>query len=147
MVTHLTTNLAARVRFPKSEIWRYVFSGFHQDPESLRMKFVRHGRSRLAQVCCDIAWVPHQVRKCKKSGDHTCARPSKAVEPSRSGGQDERPDKVMTTERWGERENCRMKCFYETRSHGAQDQDFDGIWRIHISRFLTLGIEPEQQSS
>jgi len=111
-------------------------------PESLRMKIVRHGMSRVAQECCDIAWVPHQVRQCKKSGDHTCARPSRAVEPSRSGGHDERPDKVMTTERWGERVKCRMKCFYETRSHGPQDQDLDGIRRIHISRFLTSGIEP-----
>jgi len=25
------SNLAPRVRFPKSKIWRYVFSGFHQD--------------------------------------------------------------------------------------------------------------------
>ena len=29
MVIYLTTNLADRVRFPKSEILRYVFSGFH----------------------------------------------------------------------------------------------------------------------
>jgi len=111
------------------------------------MKFVRHGMSRLAQECCDIAWEPHQVRKCKKSGDHTCARPSRAVEPSRSDGQDERPDKVMTTERWGERVKCRMKRFYETRSHGPQDQDFDGIQGIYVSRCLTSGIEPEPRES
>jgi len=69
------------------------------------------------------------------------------VEPSRSGGQDERPDKVMTTERWGEIVKCHMKRFYETRSHGPQDQDFDGIQKIHISRFLKSEIEPEPRSS
>ena len=26
-----------------------------------------------------------------------------------------------------QRVKCRTKCFYETRSHGPQDQDFDGI--------------------
>jgi len=46
-----------------------------------------------------------------------------------------------------QRVKCRTKCFYETRSHGQQDQDFDGILRIHISRFLTSGIEPEPRSS
>jgi len=142
VVIFLTTSCAARVRFPKSEIWRYVFSGFYQHPESLRMKFVRHGMSRLTQECCDIVWVPQQVRKCRKRGDHTCARPSKAVEPFRSGGQDERPDKVMTTKRWGKRVKCHMKCFYETRSHGPQDQDFDGIRRFHISRFRPRESNP-----
>ena len=146
MVNYLTTSFADRVRFPKSEIWRYVFSGFHQHPESLRMKLCGIQCQGFAQEC-RVTWEPHQVQKCKKSVEHTCARPSRAVEPSRSGGQDERPDKVVTTERWGERVKCRMKCFYETRSHGPQDQDFDGNQRIHISRFLTSGIEPEPRGS
>jgi len=46
-----------------------------------------------------------------------------------------------------QRVKCRMKCFFKTRSHGPQDQDYDGIRRIHISRFLTSGIEPEPRGS
>jgi len=47
-------------------------------------------------VCCSriqdvdgIAWVPHQVRKCKKSGDNTCATIQRGG-TIQSGGQDVR---------------------------------------------------------
>jgi len=42
-------------------------------------------------------------------------------------GYDERTEKVMTTERWGESSKHRMKCSNETRSHGPGDQDLDVI--------------------
>ena len=73
------------------------------------------------------------MRKCKKSGDHTWA----AIQ---SGGHDERTEKVMITEQWGERVKHRMKCFIETRSHGPEDQDF---YVILIWRFCIRGLNPE----
>jgi len=58
----------------------------------------------------------------------------------------ERPDHICTTiqsdgvtQGWGKRVKCRMKCFYETRSHGPQDQDFDVIL---IGRIYLPGVEP-----
>jgi len=63
-----------------------------------------------------------------KSGDHTCAT-IQSGGSIQSGGQDERPNKVMTTERWREGVKSLMNCFNETRNHGSGDQDFDGIIR------------------
>jgi len=142
--TWLRTSRAARVRFPKSEIWRFTFSLFNLRILNPCGWSLCDMECQTYEECCDIAWVPHQVRKCKKSGDHTCAT-IQSGGTIQSGWQDERPG--MTTERWGERVKCRMKCFYENLSHGPQDRDFDGIWRIHISRFLTSRIEPEPRGS
>jgi len=147
----LTTSLAARVRFPKSEIWRYVFSGFRQHPESLRTMFVWYGikvcplpvpydeRARQDNVlpdplCLDVSGTTVSQR-CK-----TTYTPG---EPASTAGKTGDPIRLVGIQGV----KCRTKCFYETRSHGPQDQDFDGILRIHISRFLTSGIEPEPRGS
>jgi len=60
-------------------------------------------------------------------------------EPASTAGKTGDPIRLVGIQRV----KCLMKCFYETRSHGPHDQDFDGIRRIHISRFLTSGIKPE----
>jgi len=161
----LTTNLAARVGFPKSEIWRYVFSGFHQHPESLRMKFVWYGIKLCPGVVYSLStsrtdWVflvPYgeRARQDNVLPDPLCLGVSGPTVSQRCKTMYKPGDPASTVGKTGDpirlvgiqRVKCRMKCFYETRSHGLQDQDFDGIRRIHISRFLTLGIEPELMES
>jgi len=57
VVSFLTTSLAARVRFPKSEIWRYVLSGFHQNLEPVD----RDSESRRS-ISCGILLFPPTAR-------------------------------------------------------------------------------------
>jgi len=64
-------------------------------------------------------------------------------EPAATAGKTGDPIRLVGIQRV----KCRTKCLYETRSDGPQDQDFDGIRRIHISRFVTSGIEPEPRGS
>jgi len=165
VVSFLSTNLAARVRFPKSEIWRYVFSGFHQHPESLRMKFVRYGMkvspgavNSLGTSRTDWALpVPlgERARQEHVLPDPLCLGVSGTTVSQRCKTTYTPGEAASTAGKTGDpirlvgiqRVKCRMKCFCETRSHGPQNQDFDGIRRIHISRFLTSGIEPEPRGS
>ena len=66
------------------------------------------------------AWVPHEVWSVR--------RVSHLINHQKKNGQ---ADKMMKGRQFmptvGGRVKCRMKCFYETRSHGPQDQDFDVI--------------------
>jgi len=80
-----------------------------------------------------IAWVPHEViGRFRYYGEP--ARQDDVQARWALGGQDWRPNTSV-----GKRVKCRMKCFYETRSHGPQDQDFDviSIWRLYLP-----GVEP-----
>jgi len=53
-------------------------------------------------------------------GLNRSVRPSRVMEPFKEWTDQCRPSV-------GKRVKCRMKCFYETRSRGPQDQDFDVI--------------------
>ena len=47
--------------------------------------------------------------------------------PSENGQTDRMMKDRQRRPTVGGRVNCRVKCFYETRNHGPQDQDFDVI--------------------
>jgi len=134
VVTYLTMDLAARVRFPKSEIWRYVFSGFHQHPESLRMKFVRYGIKVCPRVVNSLGTsrtdrappVPHgeRARQDNVLPDPLCLRVSGTTVNQRCKTTYTPGEPASTAGKTGDlirlvgiqRVKCRMKCFYKTRS-------------------------------
>jgi len=118
----------SRVRLPGDIISRLRL---HQHPESLKMKFVRHG---IHQICPGVV--------------NSLGTPRSGIQPT--PGQGPAWTRILfqglgiymarsAVWRWGKRVKCRMKCFYETRSHGPQDQDFDviSIWRLYLP-----GVEP-----
>ena len=135
MVTYLTMDLAARVRFPKSEIWRNVFPGFHQHPESLRMKFMQYGIKVCPRVVNSLGTsrtdrappVPHSERArqdnvlpdilCLGVSATTVSQRCKTTytpgEPASTACKTGDPIRLVGIQRV----KCRMKFFNETRSH------------------------------
>ena len=100
--------MKSRVRLPGDIISRLRL---HQHPESLRMKFVRHG---IHQVCPGVV----NSLGTPRSGN----RPTPGQGPAWTGSRfkDSEPAwrdrRWCLQRRWGKRVKCRMKCFYETRS-------------------------------
>jgi len=59
-------------------------------------------------------------------------------EPASTAGKTGDPIRLVEIQRV----KCRMICFNETRGHVPVDQDFDGIRRLHISRFRPRESNP-----
>ena len=147
MVTYLTTNLTARVRFPKSEIWRYVFSGFYQNVDPMDSD----SESRRS-IACDILLFSPTAR---------LSSPCRVFHPVHRFWMV--PPLWTVSHRYGSRSSCTFALgevprlyhntpgqaftFHAAQTSSARIQDVDGIRRIHISRFLTSGIEPEPRGS
>jgi len=111
------------VRLPGDIIFRLRL---HQHPESLRTKFEQHGSIKFSPEVVNSLGTPRSAE-----------RPGSIIpdQPSIRNGQVDRMRKGRQRgPTVGERVKCRMKCFYETRSPGLQDQDFDAIliWRLYL---------------
>ena len=146
MVSFLTTSFAARVQFPISEIWRYVFSGFHQNLDPVD----RDSESRRS-VSCGILLFPPTAR---------WSSPCQVFHPVHHFWMV--PPLWMVSQRYGPLSSCTFALGEVPRLyHNTPGQTLmpyrtnfvrkdSGCWwirRIHISRFLTLGIESEPRIS
>jgi len=110
------TTVTSRVRLPGDIIFGLRL---HQHPESLRTKVVRHGSIKFSPGAVNSLGTP---RSAERPGSIISDQPS-----IRNGQADRMRKGRQRGPKVGGRVKCCMKYFYETRSHGPQDQDFDVI--------------------
>ena len=136
--------MKSRVRLPGDIISRLRL---HQHPESVRMKFVRHG---IHEVCPGVV---NSLGTPRRDWAFLVLRwASEARRRTRPVSLRARPETQYS--RWGKRVKCRMKCFYETRSlrstgsrlqsPGSRTRDFTVIGRYNYRYAVNVFIRSDE---